>query len=284
MPRKNHTSARICALGFFAAMSLSTVARAGLIWSDEFNGTSPSSAWTKSRFWWNGDGYNNADHVYRDSAVSVSGGALSLTLRRENATSWQGDPVQYVSGLVQTGGIEGRTAPGFSYKYGYAEARIKMPKGQGVWPAFWTLPASYDDGAGEMDIVEYIGSEERKVYSFVHTRGRSSGGSWTSPVDMSQDWHTYGLDWQPNHLKYYVDGVLRRTITDPALIPQVPEYLILNVQTGGDWAGFPDATTQLPATMLVDYVRVSTAVPEPTAALALVPILALSSARRCRPA
>jgi beta-glucanase (GH16 family) len=275
-------SAGVYAVSVLAAVSLPSAAGAGLIWSDEFDGTGLSGAWTKSKFWWDGDGYNGADHVYRDNALSVSNGALSLTLRRDNATSWQGDPVQYVSGLVQTGGILGRTAPGFSYQYGYAEARIRMPKGQGIWPAFWTLPASYDDGAGELDIVEYIGSEERNVYSFVHTRGRNSGGSWTAPVDLSQDWHTYGMDWQPDHLGFYVDGVLRRMITDPALIPHEPEYLILNLQTGGDWAGFPDGTTPLPATMLVDYVRVSTSVPEPTAVAALVAALVWSSTRRRR--
>lgn len=274
--------ARLFALSVLALASLPTPARAGLVWSDEFNGTSPSAAWTKSKFWWNGDGYNDADHVYRDKAVSVSNGALALTLRRENATSWQGDAVKYVSGLVQTGGVAGRTAPGFSYRYGYAEARIKLPKGKGVWPAFWTLPTSHDDGAGEMDILEYVGSEPRNAYSYVHTRGRHSGGAWTSPVDLSQGWHTYGMDWQPNYLKFYVDGALRRTITNPAMIPHESAYLILNLQTGGDWAGFPDAKTQLPATMLVDYVRVSTSVPEPAAALAAVPVLAWSLVRRRR--
>ena len=274
--------ARSCVLGFLAAVSLPAVAHAGLIWSDEFNGTSPSSAWTKSKFWWNGDGYNNASHVYRDNALSVSGGALALTLRRENATSFQGTPVQYVSGLVQTGGIRNRAAPGFSFRFGYAEARIKMPKGQGVWPAFWMLPASYNDDAGEIDIMEYKGSEANKIYSFVHTNGQSDGGAWTAPLDMSQDWHTYGVDWRPDSLNFYVDGILRRTIANPALIPQEASYLILNLQTGGGWVGLPDATTQLPATMQVDYVRVWTSVPEPTAAAALVPVLAACSMRRRR--
>jgi beta-glucanase (GH16 family) len=139
------------------------------------------------------------------------------------------------------------------------------------------LPASYNDDAGEIDVMEYIGSEPKNVYHYVHTNGKNEGGAWTSPVDMSLDWHTYGVDWQPTHLKFYVDGVLTRTITTPSMVPQEAEYLILNLQTGGSWAGLPDATTTLPATMKVDYVRVytglPTANPEPRAAALLLPMM-----------
>src|SRR4030095_4622616 len=103
--------------------------------------------------------------------------------------------------------------------------------------------------------MEYIGSEPNNVYHYVHTNGSNSGGAWTSPVDMSQGWHTFGVDWQATSLKYYVDGVLRRTITTASLIPQESEYLILNLQTGGSWAGFPAAATTRPAATKIDSLR-----------------------------
>jgi beta-glucanase (GH16 family) len=264
--------------GLLLVSSCSQEARSGtLVWSDEFNGSSLSSTWTNGKFWWGGDSYNNPAHVYRTDATAVADGALSLTLRKENATNWQGKSVDYVSGLVQTGGIKGSGAPGFTFRYGYAEARIQMPKGQGVWPAFWMLPASYNDDAGEIDIMEYIGSVPNEINNFVHTNGKAEGGAWKAPTDMSGDWHTFAVDWQPTYITYYVDGTLTRTITTASMIPQEPEYLILNLQTGGSWAGFPVATTTLHATMKIDYVRVYSAAPgvnpEPTTAALILPLL-----------
>jgi beta-glucanase (GH16 family) len=224
-----------------------------MTWHDEFEGTTLNPVWHAAQYW-------DRDHtivgqgeleVYDPSAVSVSGGMLHLTAREEEMYG-----MPYASGLVQTGGYDGDPSlPKFSFQYGYMEVRAKIPSGQGIWPAIWMMPASYNDGNGELDVLEVIGSEPNVANFSLHRNGSHQTRTWTG-ADFSQDFHTFGVDWRPDHVTWYVDGVARLTMTDPTLICPEAMYPILNVAVGGDWPGAPDATTRFPATMDVDYVRV----------------------------
>jgi beta-glucanase (GH16 family) len=224
------------------------------IFSDEFVGTSLSSVWTPSQYWWPDDhtliGRDELE-AYDASGVSVSDGALHLTARPESKYG-----ASYVSGLVQTGGKQDHpTSPRFSFKFGYIEIRAKLPAGQGIFPAMWMMPASFDDSAGELDLMENIGSDASTVYFTTHHDAARQGHHFTGP-DFSAGYHTFGVDWQPDHITWYVDGVPHGTCTDPNLICSEAMYPILNVAVGGSWPGAPDATTRFPASMDVDYVRV----------------------------
>jgi hypothetical protein len=224
-----------------------------LTWRDEFTGDTLNPVWHAAQYW-------DSDYtvvgggelqVYDRSGVSVSDGMLHLTAREEASHG-----MDYVSGLVQTGGYDGTSGePRFNFLYGYMEVRAKLPSGQGIWPAIWMMPASYNDGNGELDVLEVIGSESNVANFSLHRNGAHNTDTWTGP-DFSDGFHTYGVDWQPDHVAWYVDGVERGRMTDPALICPEAMYPILNVAVGGDWPGAPDATTAFPATMDVDYVRV----------------------------
>ena len=224
-----------------------------MIFKDEFSGTALDPVWHTAQYW---------DHEYTivgqgelqafdASAAMVRDGFLHLTAREDSSYG-----VPYVSGLVQTGGdtwVSGE--PKFSFTYGYMEVRAKLPSGQGLWPAIWMMPASHNDDNGELDVVEVIGSDPRRANFNLHRNGLNDGHEWLGP-DFSQDFHTFGVDWQPNYVAWYVDGVERARTTDPRYISPEAAYPILNVAVGGDWPGAPNDTTQFPATMEVDYVRV----------------------------
>jgi beta-glucanase (GH16 family) len=157
-------------------------------------------------------------------------------------------------------------------KYGRIEARIKLPKGQGLWPAFWLLGSDFSHlgwpACGEIDIMENIGSEPSKVHGSLHGPGYSGGhplsGVFTLPdqTRFGDDYHVFAIEWEPRAIRFYVDGTLYETQT-PDNVPagerwvfDHPFYLVLNVAVGGYWPGNPDATTKFPESMLVDYVRV----------------------------
>jgi beta-glucanase (GH16 family) len=150
--------------------------------------------------------------------------------------------------------------PGFSFKYGYVEARMKLNKGSGLWPAFWMMPTpdangNYHDGDGEIDIMEQVGTDPTRTEAHLHHNG-TSGKSFDTGLDLSAGFHTYGLDWQADHMTWYFDGKPFYTVT--ANVPNVAEYLIFNLAVGdaNSWPGAPDANAVFPATMQVDYVHV----------------------------
>jgi beta-glucanase (GH16 family) len=147
------------------------------------------------------------------------------------------------------------------------EARMKLPTGQGVWSAFWMLgedfPTSGWPDCGEIDIMENIG-EPRTVYGTVHGPGYSGGGgigdSFTADVSLSEDFHTYAIEWEPGEIRWYLDDSLFNTITDTQVpgewVYDHPFFLLLNLAIGGNWPGYPDETTQFPQQFVIDYVRV----------------------------
>jgi beta-glucanase (GH16 family) len=156
------------------------------------------------------------------------------------------------------------------------EARIKIPYGQGIWPAFWMLGADISAAGwpkcGEIDVMENIGKEPSIVHGTIHGPGYSGNGGISAPFSspagspFSADFHTYAIEWWPDKIAFSVDNTLYATVT-PASLPKgtawvynQPFFLLLNLAVGGDWPGNPDATTMFPQTMLVDWVRVSQAV------------------------
>lgn len=249
-----------------------------LTWSDEFNGpngSSPDAA--KWSFETGGGGYgNNEQETYTTRPVNAEQehGKLVITARKEDFTGKDGIAKHYTSARIRTLGH-------FSQKYGRFEARIKLPTGKGIWPAFWMLGDDVEkDGwpkCGEIDILETIGATDT-MYSTLHGPGYSGAhgisAKFTLPAGEKVDsaFHTYAVEWAPNDIKFFFDKhlVAHRTPSDlPAGTKWVydhPFFIILNLAVGGYWPGNPDATTVFPQKMLVDYVRVySLASPAKTA-------------------
>jgi beta-glucanase (GH16 family) len=179
-------------------------------------------------------------------------------------TCWYG-PCQYTSARLITKGK-------FDLKFGRFEARIKIPRGQGVWPAFWLLGNDIDTvgwpKCGEIDIMENIGREPSTVHGTIHGPGYSGSKGIGAPFKLADnavfadDFHVYAVEWTANEIRWYVDGVKHES-AEPRNLPagarwvfDHPFFIILNLAIGGEWPGSPDNTTTFPQTMLVDYVRV----------------------------
>lgn len=236
---------------------------ARLLFSEDFDGDRLDKARWHTCHWWAAETCsiepNNELELYRPGNVSVAGGHLQLEARREQAKAWNGETYDYTSGMVSSGGLEGTTEPGFTFTYGYMEARIDIPVGQGLWPAFWALPDDHT-WPPEIDAMEILGHETDRVHMNYHWKNSdgSKGGfgeGWTGP-DFGEGFHTFGVDWQPNAITWYVDGVERLRFSDQSRITAKQHYVLLNLAVGGDWPGAPDASTVFPARMLVDWVRV----------------------------
>jgi beta-glucanase (GH16 family) len=244
------------------------------IFDDEFNGTSLAAPWEPHQYW------NTTSTVvgggeleaYTPDAVTVSGGALHLTATPATPAqqAQYGEP--YVSGLVETGGENfNNSAPKFSFLFGYMEVSAQLPVGQGFWPAIWMMPASYHDGNGELDVMENLGGTPNIDYMTVHRHGSQQ----FSLNNLSPGFHTYGVDWEPDHITWYVDGAAVATCTNTALICPEAAYPILNLAVGGNWGGPPNASTIFPASMDVDYVRIwRQAAPAPLPTISSTPLIA----------
>lgn len=237
-----------------------------LVWSDEFEGTSLDQA--KWDFDVGGHGWGNNEWQYytrRAENAAVEDGKLVIRALRETYTGPEGITRAFTSARLVTRGK-------FSRAYGRFEARIKLPYGQGIWPAFWMLG---DDIAtvgwpacGEIDIMENIGREPSTVHGTIHGPGysgsRGIGAAYTLPGGrrFADDFHVFAVEWEPEVIRWYVDDVLYQTRTPKDLpsgarwVFDHPFHLLLNVAVGGNWPGYPDQTTEFPQTMLVEYVRV----------------------------
>jgi beta-glucanase (GH16 family) len=246
-----------------------------LVWSDEFggaDGSSPdTSKWTFDKgVGGNGWGNNELEtYTNRTQNAQIKGGNLVITALKETyADPSDGVTRNYTSARLKMQGL-------FSQPYGRFEARIKIPAGQGMWPAFWMLGNNISSvgwpKCGEIDIMENIGKEPGTVHGSLH--GPSTSGPTsdeTAPFSLpagqnfSDDFHLYAVEWEPGTIRFYVDTNLYGTFTQsqwPAggtWTFDHPFFIILNVAVGGDWPGSPDNTTAFPQQMLVDYVRVYT--------------------------
>jgi len=235
----------------------------GLVWSDEFEG--PAGQLPDSTNWRFdiGTDWGNDQLEYdtnRSQNVSLDGaGNLAITAIEE---SYAGQ--DYTSGRINTWGF-------FEQREGRFEARIKLPVGQGIWPAFWLLGSNFDQvdwpGCGEIDILEYRGQQPSIVHGSLHGPGYSGGsaltGSYTLPSGgFNDDFHVFAIEWDENSITWYVDEVAYQTIESSDLpygtswVFDHSFFIILNVAVGGHFVGPPDASTVFPQTMLVDYVRV----------------------------
>ncbi len=246
-----------------------------LTWSDEFN--LPNGSAADSAKWTNETGNsgwdNNHEREYytpgSDNA-SIQNGALVITAKSAGASAY---PCAY--GACEYTSARLNTSGKFSQAYGRFESRIKLPTGQGIWPAFWILGDNIGSvgwpTCGEQDIMENIGSTPSTNYGSLHGPGYSGGqdltGSYTLPggATLSDDFHVYAVEWAPNVVKFYFDGDNYETRT-PADVPagdtwvyDHPFFVLLNLAVGGYWPGDPDDSTTFPQTMEVDYVRVYSA-------------------------
>jgi len=235
-----------------------------LAWHDEFDGTALDPA--KWSFATGGDGWGNKELEYytaRPQNLFVKDGMLHIQAVKEDYKGPDGVERAYTSGRILTKGK-------FAQRYGRFEARIRIPAGQGMWPAFWMMgegAASWPD-RGEIDIMENIGKEPDTVHGTIHGPGYSGSKGISTPFTLpagrkfAEDFHVYAIEWQPNAIRWYVDNELYKTVT-PADLPagtkwvfDRPFYLLLNLAIGGGWPGSPDSATVFPQSMLVDYVRV----------------------------
>lgn len=256
----------LCAISALAAAAEPPRAPAGwrLVWSDEFDapdGTGVDPA--KWGFDIGGGGWGNGElQYYTDRAENVrhEHGCLVIEARREDyEVYWE-----YTSGRILT---KGR----FEQAYGRFEARLKVPAGRGIWPAFWLLGNDIETagwpGCGEIDIMEHIGREPALIHGTIHGPGYSGSFGLGAPCaldtgGMADDFHIFAVEWEPGTIRWYFDGRLYQTRTAAEMVNNMrwvfdhPFFIILNVAVGGYWPGKPDATTVFPVRMEVDYVRV----------------------------
>ena len=240
--------------------------RWALIFHDEFNGAAlDQSVWTNCYWWdWQDRGCTNAANNelewYTPRNILVSEGTLKLRAREQAIRNSEGEKFMYTSGMVTSGpvNLDSADSPGFAFQYGYVEARARIPRGEGLWPALWLLPANLGSHR-EIDIFEFLGHDPFTVqmhYHYTDEGGyyRGVGESWAGP-DFSRGWHIFGLDWNLNYITWYVDGVERWRAEGPHL-PKEPMYLVMNLAVGGDWPGSPTADTPFPSVFEIDYIRV----------------------------
>jgi len=205
-------------------------------------------------------------YTSRPSNAALDGqGHLAITAVAKRTPASGGVTDDYTSSRLQTNGL-------FATTYGRLEARIKLPAGRGLWPAFWAVGADVESvswpNSGEIDVMESLGNDPFTLYGSIHgpergQRGRLSVHYPSSFRQFSGHWfHIYGIDWSPGAIVFTFDGIPYATRT-PASLPaggrwvfNKPFFLLLNLAVGGIWPGSPDTSTPFPATMLVDWVRV----------------------------
>ena len=241
-----------------------------LSWQDEFDG--PAGMRPDTTRWVpevGGSGFGNQEREYYtagENAALDGAGHLVITARQEPANSpltcWYGT-CRYTSARIITRGR-------FEQAYGRFEASIRIPKGQGLWPAFWLLGNDIGTAGwptcGELDVMENIGREPQTVHGTMHGPGYSGGNGigapYNLPAPVADTFHVFAVEWEPLDVRWYVDGKLYHEVT-PSRLPagakwvfDHPFFVLLTVAVGGSWPGDPDSSTTFPQQMLVDYVRV----------------------------
>ncbi len=239
-----------------------------LVWSDEFDAVQLDP---ESWFFEEGDGSqygipgwgNNELQWYLPNSAQLESGNLVITARNEASNG-----KDYTSARINT-------RDRFAMRYGRIEARIRLPAGQGIWPAFWMLPQDNVYGgwaaSGEIDIMEAVNlgvAGNNTIHGTIHYGGAwpanvYSGDGYLVATDAAAGFHVYAIEWDPTEIRWYVDDTLyamqNAWSTTGAAFPAPFDqhfYILLNVAVGGNWPGAPDATTVFPVTMEIDYVRV----------------------------
>ncbi len=235
-----------------------------LVWSDDFhqaNGSSVNpSKWT---FETGGDGWGNNEmefYTTRTNNVRIEDNKLVIEADKENFGGRH-----FTSGRILTRGH-------FAWTYGVFEARIKIPSGQGIWPAFWLLGNDISTNSwpncGEVDIMENIGREPGAIHGTIHGPGYSGAHGIGMPVylpnqeRMADDFHVFAVDCEPGSISWFLDGKKYFTVTQSSLpkgaawVFNQPKFILINLAVGGFWPGYPDQTSSYPQKMVVDYVKV----------------------------
>lgn len=233
------------------------------VYDDEFHGPSSLPNYNTCYRWACDGGWNGELERYIPAAVSINNGKLDLQATKCSVTA-HGITYAYCSGMVTT-------ADKFSFLYGYAEASVLLPAGQGFWPAFWML-AQNGQSTTELDVMEVLGNDPSTINVGSHwliNGQHKHNGAAVQGADLSSGYHTVAVDWEPDHMTFYEDGNAIWTTTDTAAIPTTPMYLLLNLAVGGNWPGSPNSSTVFPSDFLIDWVHVyqhpaSTVTPTPT--------------------
>jgi len=251
------------AAGTSATGCTSSTAGYKLVWSDEFTG--PAGTAVDSLKWTfdvGGTGWGNDELEYYTSGTNNAAldgaGNLVITAKKEAMGG-----KNYTSARLKTQGLK-------TFTYGRVEARMKIPEGQGLWPAFWLLGDDIASNSwpacGEIDVMENIGKEPNIIHATIHGPGYSAGAGPTKqymlPAPVASAFHVFAIEWELNTIRWYVDDTLYSTKT-PSDIPSGatwvyahPFFIIMNLAVGGGWPGNPDGTTTFPQQLQVDYVRV----------------------------
>jgi len=233
-----------------------------LVFSDEFNTYSlDKGKWNSSYRWGPGWTINGEKQYYIDrinnpdfghSPFEFDGSHMTISAVRtpehlKSSANWQ----PYLSGALTTYNK-------FKMKYGFVEMRAQLPKGRGLWSAFWLLHQNDHDRRPEIDVVEYIGDKPNTVYNTYHYYDnwnlRSTPSHEAPGTDYSQGFHTFGMKWEPGKITWYVDGVERNSHSD-GNVAWEDMYLLVNLAVGGWWPGEPDGSTEFPARYKIDYIR-----------------------------
>jgi beta-glucanase (GH16 family) len=230
-----------------------------LLWGDDFDGAAGTAvdgskwAYDTGPNWQNGE---LQDYTSGNANASLDGSGNLVIEARKEAREGR----QYTSARLKTEGKK-------TFTYGRIEARIKVPYGQGMWPAFWMLGGNSWPNDGEIDVVENLGREPSIAHGTIHGPGYSGAAGptafYTLPggAKLSDDFHLFAVEWETNAIRWYVDGSLYSTKTPSDIKGSTwvfthPFFIILNLAVGGDWPGAPDGTTVFPQKMWIDYVHV----------------------------
>ncbi|MCG8569677.1 MAG: carbohydrate binding domain-containing protein [Spirochaetes bacterium] len=238
-----------------------------LVWSDEFNGASVDTAnWTfeiGNGHYNNNPGWgNNELQYYTDNNTSIENGNLVIEAREERISDATGT-YDYTSTRMIT-------QDKYEFTFGRVEIRAKLPKGQGIWPALWMLGADIDTNpwpnCGEIDIMELIGNKPSVVHGTVHGPvsgggGVGSGYTLDDGTDFSDGFRIFSMEWDEDEVEFYLDDVLFHVVNMNEIggtdwVFDHDHFFIFNIAVGGNWPGYPDATTVFPQKMYVDYIRV----------------------------
>lgn len=233
------------------------VKKGKLIWEENFDGKALNeSAWNYEL----GNGCpnncgwgNNESQVYTKDNHKLLNGNLVITVKKDSDS--------YTSTRITTAGKK-------EFKYGYIEARAKLPVGQGIWPVFWMLGSNIKQVgwpmAGEIDILEYVGKEKHQVYTSLHTKdshGNTVNTKKTEFKNIEEGYHTYAINWTKDKIEFFVDDKPVYTFAPENKTTEVwpfnqPFYFIINTAVGGNFGG-PEVDDKIfPQEFIVDYVRV----------------------------
>ncbi|MDQ1287093.1 MAG: hypothetical protein QG622_658 [Actinomycetota bacterium] len=262
-----------------AVVSQSDTASAATVWNEDFNGAAGTGVDTsKWNFDTGGKGFGNQELQYYTngtSNVAMDGqGHLAITARKGSGghnDCWNGT-CQFTSGRIQTSGK-------FAQQYGHIESRIQVPKGSGLWPAFWMLGGGNWPNDGEIDIMEVVGRDPNRLFGTLHGPGYSGGSAYGASLVSDTPWHqafhNYAVDWSPDLIVWTVDGREYFRATPASLSAAKGNvswvythkfFVILNLAVGGNFGQGDPASLPAESKMLVDYVHVSTSGSTPPSA------------------